>query len=141
MLKFDIDASSAFTKIEAKLESATPKSEHILALQAAKDTAPFVPALTGSLSNRTQVKGDTIIYPGPYARFLYYGKLMVDPNTGSSWAKEGETKVVTDKDLVFSQAMHTNAQSHWFEASKAVNMEKWKRIAAKAVKRELGNAD
>lgn len=62
---------------------------------------------------------------------------MVDPKTGSSYAPKGGTKVVTDKDLVFSKVMHDKAQSHWFEASKAENLEKWVRVADKAVKDDL----
>ena len=46
------------------------RADKILAQQAMKDTDRFVPALTGSLSQRTRVKGSQIIYPGPYARFL-----------------------------------------------------------------------
>ena len=94
---------------------------------------PYVPALTGSLTQRTRAIGKTVVYPGPYARYLYYGKLMVDPDTGSPWAKKGATKVLTDRNLVFSQAMHPNAQAHWCEASKAQNIEKWVRVAQKAV--------
>lgn len=109
-----------------------PKVEHVVALQVQKDTEPFVPALTKSLANRTQVKGNLVIYPGPQSRMLYYGKLMVDPDTGSAWAKAGASKVVTDKNLVFTQTVHPQAQSHWFEASKAENLDKWLRVAAKA---------
>lgn len=108
------------------------KAEHILAQQVKKDTDPFVPMLTGSLKNRTRVEGSSIIYPGPYARFLYYGKVMVDPNTGSTWAPKGGTKVVTDRNLVFTTDFHAQAQDHWFEASKAQNVKKWLRVAAKA---------
>lgn len=81
------------------------------------------------------VNENQIIYPGPYARYLYYGKLMVDPATGSSYAQKGATKVLADKNLVFNKAMHSKAQDHWFEASKAENMNKWLRVAGKAVKR------
>lgn len=119
--------------ISAKLAKNAKVAEHAVAVQAAKDTEPFVPMLTGSLKNRTQVKDNLIIYPGPYARYLYYGKLMVDPQTGSAWARSGSTKVLTDKNLVFTQSVHPQAQSHWFEASKAQNLNKWKRVAAKAV--------
>lgn len=119
--------------ISAKLVGAAKRAEHAVAVQAAKDTEPYVPMLTGSLKNRTQVKDNMIIYPGPYARYLYYGKLMVDPETGSAWARENVNKVLTDKNLVFTTAIHPDAQSHWFEASKAENLEKWKRVAAKAV--------
>ena len=110
------------------------RAEHVVAQQIMKDTSPYVPALTGSLDQRTRVEGNNILYPGPYARYLYFGKLMIDPNTGSSYAPKGGTKVLTDKNLVFSTSMHGQAQSHWFEASKAQNFDKWIRVADKAVK-------
>lgn len=109
------------------------RENHILAVQAAKDTEQFVPALTGSLSQRTQVKDGTIIYPGPYARYLYGGKVMVDPDTGSQWAKKGATKVLTDRNLVFNRSMHGKAQAEWFEASKALNLRKWAKVYKRAL--------
>lgn len=120
-----------------RMRRASPRAKHILALQMAKDTEPYVPALTKSLANRTTVKDDVIIYPGPYARFLYNGKLMIDPNTGSAWAQKGATKVVTGKDLNISTAVHSKAQSHWFEASKAQNLPKWRNVARRAMQREF----
>ncbi len=118
------------TKITSHIDSRllakrTPRADHILAVQAERDTEQFVPALTGSMKNRTQVNKGTIIYPGPYARYLYGGKVMVDPATGSPWATAGATKVLTDRNLVFNQTMHGQAQAEWFEASKALNLEKW----------------
>lgn len=121
--------------IKDKLAESCTRAESIVGQQVIKDTAPFVPALTGSLTIRTRLDGNKIIYPGPYARFLYYGKVMVDPQTGSTFAPKGGTKVLTNRDLVFSKAMHPQAQSHWFEASKAQNLDKWIRIADKAVKK------
>lgn len=121
--------------IKDKLAESCTRAESIVGQQVIKDTAPFVPALTGSLTIRTRLDGNKIIYPGPYARFLYYGKVMVDPQTGSTFAPKGGTKVLTNRDLVFSKAMHPQAQSHWFEASKAQNLDKWIRIAEKAVKK------
>ena len=133
-LKFTVN-SSGMEAIKEQLSLGCSKAEHLVAQQVAKDTVPFVPALTGSLTQRTRVEDSKVIYPGPYARFLYYGKLMVDPITGSSYAPKGGTKVLTDKNLVFSKAMHPQAQAHWFEASKAQNLEKWVRVADKAVKK------
>lgn len=121
--------------IKDKLAESCTRAESIVGQQVMKDTAPFVPALTGSLTIRTRLDGNKIIYPGPYARFLYYGKVMVDPQTGSTFAPKGGTKVLTNRDLVFSRAMHPQAQSHWFEASKAQNLDKWIRIAEKAVEK------
>ena len=121
--------------IKDKLAESCTRAESIVGQQVIKDTAPFVPALTGSLTIRTRLDGNKIIYPGPYARFLYYGKVMVDPQTGSTFAPKGGTKILTNRDLVFSKAMHPQAQSHWFEASKAQDLDKWIRIAEKAVEK------
>lgn len=136
-LRFTMDMLG-FGELERRMRRAGPGVRHVLAVQMAKDTEPYVPAQTKSLANRTQVTDDIIIYPGPYARFLYYGKLMIDPNTGSAWAPEGATKVVTGQNLNISTAVHGKAQSHWFEASKAQNREKWVRVAGRAMRREFG---
>ena len=134
MLKFSVHAEG-LEAIKGKLAARCTKAEHTVALQVRKDTSPYVPMLTGSLDKRTRVDGSEVIYPGPYARYLYYGKLLVDPSTGSSYAPKGTTKVLTDKNLVFNTALHSQAQSYWFEASKAENLEKWLRVAEKAVKK------
>lgn len=126
-VKFDID------KIKEELARRCTKAEHIVAIQVEKDTSPYTPALTGSLNQRTRVVGNSVVYPGPYARYLYYGKLMVDPDTGSPWAQSGAVKVLTDRDLVFTQSVHPQAQAHWFEASKAQNLDKWLRVTAETL--------
>ena len=133
MLTFKVQTNLSEALAAATGKAAT-RAEHIVAVQAAKDTSPYVPFLTGSLDERTRVSGNTIIYPGPYARYLYYGKVMVNPETGSTYAPKGGTKVLTDKNLVFNTSGHNQAQSHWFEASKAENLDKWLRVADKAVK-------
>lgn len=136
MLKFSVH-TSGLSVIPERLKDASEKAEHTVAIQVQKDTSPYVPFLTGSLDQRTRVDGSEVIYPGPYARYLYHGKVMVDPETGSAYAPKGGTKVVTGKDLVFNKAMHSQAQAYWFEASKAENMDKWLRVADKAVKRDI----
>lgn len=83
---------------------------------------PVMPLSTGSLQQRSYVAEDgrKVVFPGPYARFLYMGKVMVDPDTGSPWAREGAKKVVTDRDLTFS---NPTATSHWAEEAWARNGE------------------
>lgn len=120
-----------------KLRKAGPMAAHAVAVQIEKDTEPFVPALTKSLVNRTQVADSSVIYPGPESKMLYNGKLMIDPNTGSAWARKGATKVVTGKNLKFNHSVHSQAQSHWDEASKAQNLDKWVRVARKVIGHEL----
>ena len=149
MAKFHFTVKDDFSaKLQQSVSPASARAAHILAIQMAKDTEKYVPALTKSMVNKShpgskrmmdesEVDGDTIIYPGPYARFLYKGKLMVDPETGSAWARPGTTKVLKDKNLVFSKSVHASAQDHWFEASKAQNLSKWKRVAERAFASEL----
>lgn len=132
MLKVSVK-TAGIIDLDVKLAEGCAQAKHAVAVQVRRDTSPYVPFLTGSLDNRTRVVDNLIIYPGPYARFLYYGKVMVDPETGSPFAPKGATKVVTDKDLVFHKSGHNLAQAHWFEASKAENLDKWMEIAKRAV--------
>lgn len=141
---------SAITKIQAQLPGTAKKVAHIVAVQAAKDTEPFVPMRTGLLKNRVRVKGNIIIYPGPYARYLYYGKVMVNAATGKgpmhfvdkqgneviSWPK-GAVLKPSNRDLNIRKTYHPDAQAHWFEASKKKNLETWKETAARAIEHEL----
>ena len=136
MLKFSVKADG-FDEIQEAIARACTKAEHIVAVQVKKDTSPYVPWLNGMLDRKTDVVGNAVIYDTPYARFLYYGKVMVDPETGSTYAPKGGTKVLTDKNLVFNKSGHAQAQAHWFEASKAENLDKWIRVADKAVKNGL----
>ena len=117
---------------DAKLKSRVDRANEILANEAMKDTDKFVPKLTGTLSGGTRVSDGQIVYPGPYARYLYHGKLMVDPETGSSYARKGSTKTLTGKSINVAKS-NPMAQPEWFEVSKGLNLEKWKRVFAKAV--------
>lgn len=133
-IKFTVH-TSGFDAVQEAFAAACTRAEHDLAEHVEKDTQPFVPMLTGSLTQRTRVVGNAVIYPAPYARFLYYGKVMVDPNTGSTYAPKGGTKALTNRNLVFTKASHPQAQAHWFEAAKAQDLSKWINVAAKAVEK------
>ena len=135
-LRFDVRENF----IRRFLSSGAPaaaRTAHILAIQIAKDTEKYVPARTKSLANDTKVFDDTIVDPGPYAHYLYHGKLRVDPATGSPFAPTGATKILTDRNLVFSKAVHAGATDHWFEVSKAQNLQKWLRVAERAYAHEI----
>lgn len=89
-----------------------------------EDSKPYMPHLTGSLQQRSYVaeRGAQVVYPGPYGRFQYGGKVMVDEVTGSPWARAGAKKVLTDQDLRYSRA---EATDHWFDTAKAEHGEYW----------------
>lgn len=57
----------------------------------------YMPYRSGVLSTKMkQIKSDSEIeIQGPYARYLYYGELMVDHVTGSAWSPKYGWKVRT----------------------------------------------
>lgn len=106
----------------------------ILKNEIVKDTDPHVPMRDGGLKRSAiasiGTKKHQIIYRKVYARFLYYGKVMVGKITRRPWANKGETKETINKDLTYSQG-----GSHWFEESKKKNMNKWIDLAKKLFKK------
>lgn len=79
----------------------------------------------------TKIGSGHIFYGSPYARFQYYGKVMVSRITGSPWARKGESKVLTSRPLSYDKTRHQNAQPMWFEVMKAEKGEAILRGAAK----------
>ncbi len=129
MLKFTVytDISDVLRR---KIDEAALQAELATVNQIEKDTRPFVPMLTGSLVNRTTtIDQEFIIYPGPYARYLYYGKVMKGPLHGPKYA--------TDKNLVYTKQHNPKAQDRWFEKSKAQNLDAWLKTAKRTVIRDL----
>lgn len=94
----------------------------------------YTPMLTGTLKRSvtlgTKIGSGQIVYMSPYARYQYYGKLMVSSKTGSAWARSGEKKVLTSVDLQYNTASHPLAGAFWFERMKADKGEAIKRGAA-----------
>lgn len=140
-LKFSTHMEGYEGIINALSDTCT-EAQHKLAIQVESDTDPFVPMRTGSLSIRTRVIDNVIIYPGPYAHYLYEGVMYVDPVTKAAgfktkddqWrSKKGVTKEKTAKPLNISKSTHKQATSRWFEASKTQNLEKWEKFAAKEI--------
>lgn len=96
---------------------------------------PFMPMRDGSFINRTKAEsaalagtGEVVAAVGPEGRFLYGGKVMVDPVTGSAWARKDAEKVLTTKSLRYSKAPHPQAQAHWFDAAKQADGDRWVRV-------------
>lgn len=84
----------------------------------------FAPLKSGYLRQEahTEQNGKLVVFTGPYARFQYGGKVMVDPETGSPWARKGVKKVLTDRPLKYAQPGVTD---HWFDTAKARDGESW----------------
>ena len=77
---------------------------------------PYLPFQSGALKQSgihgTDIGSGEVRWNSPYARYLYYGKLMVGSN-GSPWAKRGEKKHLTSTALNFHGA--PQRRSFWFE--------------------------
>lgn len=100
-----------------------------------KQMEDYVPAKTTMLYRQAEITDKGIRFFSPYARFQYYGKLMISPTTGSSWALRGEKKTLTDINLKYSKEVHPLATSFW-------DKEAWKTkkdIVTKDVKMYLKN--
>lgn len=89
-----------------------------------EDCKPYMPHLTGKFQQRSHVENDgaKVVFPGPYGRFLYGGKVMIDPVTGSPYARAGAKKILTDTPLKYSNSQATD---HWFDTAKDKNQEYW----------------
>ena len=61
----------------------------------------YVPNRDGDLATSVEEGPNYIKYNTPYAHYMYEGILYVDPETGSSWAREGTTKVPTNRKLTY----------------------------------------
>jgi hypothetical protein len=95
----------------------------------------YTPMLTGALKRSatigTKIGSGKIEYASPYARYQYYGKLMVSSVTGSPYARQGEKKVLTSIDLAYNTASHPLAGPFWFERMKSDKGEEIRKGAAR----------
>lgn len=102
------------------------------------DMVPLMPHQTWTFINVTRARsaalagsGKVVAAAPPIGRFLYECKVMVDPETGSPWARAGAKKIVTDRPLKYS---NPSAVPHWFEAAKETHMSEW----IDGVKKKIG---
>lgn len=86
--------------IEKKVSSsALARGKLAMTSQMLLDMQPFIPFKDGELSGSGRAQGDSIVYPGPYARAQFYGssynkyrsftfKRYTTPGTGKRWDKK-----------------------------------------------------
>ena len=138
----DVDLSRfsrQFGKAQYQLDSAIMNS-----------MVPFMPMISGSFIQVTREMSAAIAGSGyvvaaapPFGRFLYEGKVMVSPVTGSTYARKGEKKVLVsqysgktaaNEFLTYTKTAHPKAQAKWFDAAKEADGKEW----VKNVKRTAG---
>ncbi len=82
-----------------------------------KDITLFTPMRKGALFETVEIRPKEIEYLSLQAHYLYHGELMVDPDTGSSYARQGSKKVYTGTPLVMSKDKHPLATKEWDKAA------------------------
>lgn len=112
--------------------------------QVMHDMLPFMPMIQGNFIHETEIvskslQGSGVVCAGagPFGRFLYEGKVMVDEVTGSAWARKYGRKITTATPLKYTGrdyvGPHPNVTDHWFDAAKKIKLKNWvnmvKRIA------------
>lgn len=131
-VKVSMDRNAVKMRIQGASERAVAEvSKQVLA-----DCNEFCPKDYGVLINSSEIhsnfKKGLLVWSTPYARYLYYGVLMVDSVTGSPWARKGSTKVLTDTPLQYA-----NGCSLWCEKARETYNEDWRLIYQNAFKRNL----
>lgn len=119
----------------SRFEKQYQKAQYALDSMVMTSMVPYMPHQTGTFINVTKAQSAALAGSGlvvaaapPMGRFLYEGKVMVDPVTNSPWARPGAKKVVTDKDLKYS---NPKATPHWFDTAKEKHGESWVRAVKK----------
>lgn len=89
----------------------------------------YMPKRTGILIGNTRIHSSTkIVTPGDHVRYLYLGKVMVDPKINAAgfqlkngeWrSRKGSVKVATNRDLVYTTEHNANAGPYWDRRLKA----------------------
>ena len=126
-IELDVDLS--------RFEKQYGKAQYALDSMIMTSMQPYMPHRTGTFINVTKAMSAAIAGSGtvvaaapPMGRFLYEGKVMVDEKTGSPWARPGAKKVVTDRDLKYS---NPKATPHWFDTAKENHGDSWVRAVKK----------
>ena len=130
-------------QIAVDIRAASEKARGITSQQALADCNEYVPDDQDALVNSSNIHSDILhgklVWSTPYARYLYHGVLMVDPKTGSAWAREGQTKAKVSPEvrLKFDKRKNPKAGPHWCERAQADHGEEWRQIYETALRKEL----
>ena len=123
--KPNLEMQINLSRFEKQYEDAQKKLDSMVMT----DMKPYMPHQTGTFINITSAQsaslagsGTVVAAAAPMGRFLYEGKVMVDPLTGSPFARPGAKKVVTDRDLKYS---NPKATPHWFDTAKKNHGKSW----------------
>ncbi len=85
---------------------------------------PYIPMVTGTTSEMVLIRPGELEFVAPNAHFLYRGELMVDPVTGSSYARKGVKKIYAGVPLDLTHNKHPKSTKEWLESAMPTEKEK-----------------
>lgn len=136
-VKIDINNSKILEKLEAKHK----KAQFAMSQQALKDCNEYCPKDQGNLISSSIMHSDfengTLKWHTPYARHLYYGIIMVDPETGKAcfpigdqlYSRKGIAKVKSNREFKFEG----KACKLWAEQAASEHKSDWQAIYEKVL--------
>ena len=136
--------------LRREVEKRLPKAQYILDTQVMADMTPYMPMLTGTFRNVVMQEsaavagsGKVCIYAGPSGRMLYYGKVMVDSETGKGPRmiqtsdgeiifryRKGSKLIPSGRNLVYSNPL---AEPEWDKAAYRDHYNEWLAIVKGAL--------
>lgn len=136
---FSIKRAGIDIKLDlSRIEGNFNQAQYVLDSVVMTSMVPYMPKEKGYFINRTRAEsaaiagtGEVVAAAAPEGRFLYQGKVMVDPVTKSAFARKGAKKELTTQNLKYSKAAHPKARAHWFDAAKKRYVDNWVRVVKK----------
>lgn len=98
-MNVQVNMSDAATILRKRGLEPNGRVQQFFTSECARYMDDYIPMQQGTLKNQRVIRLKEIEYTAPYARFHYYGKVMIGIHSRSAWAKQGERKIVTEKDL------------------------------------------
>lgn len=112
---------------QEEMQTCFDRAQEYIDSEVLRLSMPYLPRQSGMLARSgelaTVIGSGEVIYNAPYARYQYYGKVMVGR----------APKRLTDRDLTYSGAPKRGAL--WFERMKADHLEKIRRGARRFLER------
>lgn len=145
-VKISIDTNA----VRMKLEAANEKALKEIKEQILSDCNKFCPEDQGVLISSSQDHSSVVSISGkpvlqlvwstPYAKFLYYGLLMVGMTTKRAWAKFGEHKELANpkKELTYHKKHQSSTpRKLWCEKARETKNEEWQECYQNALRGNL----
>lgn len=93
----------------------------------------YTPMMSGNLRNNVTIGAGEIKYNSPYSHFIYEGKAMVDPHTGSAYARKAAHKVYSGGMIDLRHNKNPLSSRKWDKAAEPVQKPKLIRSMQKLI--------